>query len=170
MQKLLFSVIDTHVYLFQKVNIGLLERIQPSFIINFGSSTNDKSSSKKDTNRGTNCNESSTKDNNLFECPKEACICSFFKYGNLLRHLSIGHHRKMFEKTSLIDTAKKLYHSKLETSGNRRVISLSLEHSTFDSSDLDRLPQLNMGWGLPVLNAPVRFTVKQKQFLDVSYC
>jgi hypothetical protein len=75
----------------------------------------------------------------------------------------------MAEKISLLDTAKTLYHSKLTTSENRRVISLSLEYSTFDSIDFDQLPQLAVGWALPVAHAPVRFNVKQKQFLDVSY-
>ena len=75
----------------------------------------------------------------------------------------------MPEKTSLLDTAKKLYHSKLITSENRKVISLSLEHSTFDSNNFDQLPQLNTGWALPVAHVPVRFSARQKQFLDVSY-
>ena len=105
---------------------------------------------------------------NLFECPEEACICSFIKYGNLLRHLAIGNHRRVPEKTTLLDTAKKLYHSKLMAGDSKTVISLSFQHALFNSSDFEEVPQLDMGWGLPVMRPPVRFSIKQKEFLDVS--
>jgi hypothetical protein len=61
-----------------------------------------------------------------------------------------------------------LYHSKLVNAENRRIISLSLDHITFDSNNFDQLPQLTIGWGLPVARPLVRFTFKQKQFLNVS--
>ena len=48
------------------------------------------------------------------------------------------------------------------------MISLSLESITFDSSNFDEVPTLEMGWGLPTARAPVRYTIKQKQFLQVS--
>ncbi|CAF1277391.1 unnamed protein product [Rotaria sordida] len=155
--------------IYGKVNISLLDVIQPSSIINFGSSSNTNSPPEKDANLNVESIESSNKHTNLFECPEEACICSYIKYGNLLRHLAIGHHRKMPEKLILLDTAKKLYHSKLVAAENKTVISLSPQHALLDPNNFDQLPQLNMGWGLPVVRPPVRFSIKQKQFLDESF-
>ena len=74
----------------------------------------------------------------------------------------------MVEKVTLIDTAKNFYHSKLLAADNKRVISLSADHVTFDSNNFEQLPVLNMGWGLPVVHPPTRFNIKQKEFLDVS--
>lgn len=89
------------------------------------------------------------------------------KYGNLLRHLALGDHHKIPEKITLLDTAKKLFHSKLANSENKRVISLSSEHILFDSNNFDQLPELKIGWALPSTRSPVRFSVKQKK---ISRC
>lgn len=96
------------------------------------------------------------------------CIRSFVKYGNLIEHLAHGNHRRMAEKCTLLDTAKKHYHAKLINAEEKRLMSLSLEESIFDFNNFNDLPELNIGWGLPVNNPPVRFTPKQKQYLNVS--
>lgn len=145
----------------------MLEKIQSSSNINFGSSASSHSSSRDNTNRNDH-DEYVTEHTNLFECPEETCICSYINYGNLLRHLSTGRHHIMPERTTLLDTAKKLYHSKLTSSESKRIISVFVENFTFDSVHFDQLPQLNMGWGLPVSLPPVRFSRKQKEFLNVS--
>ncbi|CAF1685489.1 unnamed protein product [Adineta ricciae] len=67
------------------------------------------------------------------------------------------------------DTAKKLYHGKLLTAENKRMIPLSVESITFDSSNFDEVPPLEMGWGLPTARAPIRYTIKQKQFLQEKF-
>lgn len=148
----------------------MLELINVSSTITFSSSTHDNPSSalaidQIDTDDKVNINSNTS---NLFECPEEGCTRSYMKYGNLMRHLAIGDHEKQPEKITLIDTAKKLYHSKLSAAENKRVISLSIEHIMFDASNFDRAPIPKLGWALPTTNPPIRFNIKQKQFLQVN--
>ena len=146
-----------------------MELINPSELIVFGSTIQTSMSAKtSDESKTISHLYTNDNNNNIFECPEEGCVHSFFKYGNLMRHLAIGDHRKEPERFTLIDTAKRLYHTKLLTAENKRMISLSLESITFDSSNFDEVPVLEMGWGLPTARAPVRYTIKQKQFLQVS--
>ena len=99
---------------------------------------------------------------------QKAVYARTLNMGNLIRHLAVADHRYRREKTTLLDTAKTLYHRKLTTAENKKIIALSLDHTTLDSNDFERLSQLNLGWGLPKQNPPVRFTIIQKRFLDVS--
>ncbi|CAF4478486.1 unnamed protein product [Rotaria sp. Silwood2] len=115
------------------------------------------------------CTESIDQAANIFECPEEACISSFVKYGNLLRHLAIGNHRHIPEKVTLMDTAKKMFHTRLSNADNKRVISLSSNDVVLDSNNCDQVPELTVGWALPVTRPPVRFTNKQKKFLDEKF-
>ena len=147
----------------------MIDLIQPSPTITFGSSTSYTSTTTASTNVNVEGgSESSNDTTTLFECPVESCICSYVKYGNLLRHLAVGDHRKKREKRTSLDVAKILYHQKLASVENQRIISLSLDHITIDSTDFDQLPKLKTGWGLPKQHASVRFSIRQKEFLDVS--
>lgn len=104
---------------------------------------------------------------NLFECPEDTCVRSFVKYGNLLTHLTYGKHKRIAEKASLLDTAKKYYHARLTDPEEKRIISFSLEETVSSFDDSNEFTPMNMGWALPTINPPVRFTPKQKQFLNV---
>ncbi len=90
--------------------------------ITFGSSIKSNSLSAVNANSTVESVASSNESSCLFECPEEGCVRSFIKYGNLLRHLTVGDHRKMSEKTNLLDTVKKLYHSKLSNAENKKII------------------------------------------------
>ena len=74
---------------------------------------------------------------------------------------------KFQKKTTLFDTAKRLCHSRFVAAENR-VISLSSDGTTFHSNNSAEVSELTVGWALPVTHPPVRFTAKQKKFLDVS--
>lgn len=154
--------------LFQRVNLGLLDKIKQSNFINFGSTTGNDSPSIMDKTVDAEIHGSQTETIKLFECPDESCVSSFVKYGNLLRHLSVGNHRQISEKMTLLDTAKKVYQERLAASTIKKVVSLSSESILFDASNFEQLPKPNTGWALPVIHPPIRFTMKQKQFLDVS--
>ena len=104
----------------------------------------------------------------LFDCPEDLCIRSFIKYRNLLAHLCHGSHKRLAEKHTLIDTAKKQYHAKLINAEEKRILSLSLQENDFDADDYSELPPVKIGWALPVINPPIRFSNKQKEFLNVS--
>lgn len=146
----------------------MLDLIQPSPVISFSSSNNNSSSPRSEKDLKVQNTKSVESENTLYDCPEDTCICTFVKYGNLLRHLEFGRHHKMAEKTTLLDSAKRMYHDKLQKSENKRIISLTLDHSVFDSTDFDRLPPVNVGWALPAAQVYARFNTKQKKFLDVS--
>ncbi|CAF3133213.1 unnamed protein product [Rotaria sp. Silwood2] len=152
-----------------KVTIGSLDLIKSSPEIIFGSSANNNLSSSIDESLNGECTESIDQIANIFECPEEACISSFVKYGNLLRHLAVGNHRHIPEKVTLMDTAKKMFHSRLANADNKRIISLSPNDFVFDSNNCDQVPELTVGWALPVTRPPVRFTNKQRKFLDEKF-
>lgn len=102
----------------------------------------------------------------FFDCPEEGCIRKFVKYGNLLAHLTHGSHKRIAERCSLMDIAKKTYHAKLNSAEEKRILSLSLEADCELVEYLDS-PNTEEGWALPVINPPTRFSVKQKQYLNV---
>ncbi|CAF1386902.1 unnamed protein product, partial [Didymodactylos carnosus] len=66
----------------------------------------------------------------LYECPEEGCVASFIKNGYLINHITSGKHRRKVERISMKDQGIHLYHSKLETIGDRRMISLMLESTS----------------------------------------
>ena len=74
----------------------------------------------------------------------------------------------MSEKITLFDTTKRLFHSRLAAAEEKRVISLSSDGTIFHSNNSAQVPELTVGWPLPVTHLPARFSVKQKKFLDVS--
>ena len=155
-------------YALQKAAIKSLHIIQPSTKIVFGSAAINIILSAEDENLNIECTESVNETTSLFECPEETCVSSFVKYGNLLRHLTIGNHRQMSEKITLLDTAKRLFHSRLIAAENKRVISSSSYGTIFQSNNSAQVPKFTVGWPLPVTRPPVRFTVKQKKSSDVS--
>lgn len=117
-----------------------------------------------DSSKAATSNASSS----LFDCPEDLCIRSFVKYGNLLAHLSHGSHKRIAEKHSLIDTAKRQYHAKLINGEEKRILSLCLQENNFDADDYNNLSPVEVGWALPITNPPVRFSQTQKEYLNVS--
>ncbi|CAF1541263.1 unnamed protein product [Didymodactylos carnosus] len=71
----------------------------------------------------------------LYDCPEEECAASFIRYGNLTQHLCTGKHRRRIERSSMRDMGMTMYHSKLENTGVRSMISLQLEETTPDDDD-----------------------------------
>lgn len=157
-----------YVSMFQTVTISSLEKFRPSALVTYSSSSKKTVSVSSSTESDVEANQSIVSIPRLFECSEDACVCVFMKFGNLLRHFAVGGHRRLLEKSNLLDTAKKTYQSKLATADNKRLVSLSLEQASFDPADFDELPEIGKGWALPIARKSVRFTDKQRQYLNVS--
>ena len=146
-----------------------LNLASPAPKIFFGCPSNEDVSTTKekldvDSSKAATSNASSS----LFDCPEDLCIRSFVKYGNLLAHLSHGSHKRIAERHTLIDTAKRQYHAKLINGDEKRMLSLCLEENDFHADDYNDLSPVEVGWALPITNPPVRFSQMQKEYLNVS--
>ena len=161
-----FDTSTAYACIFQAAMIGLLDKVNPSSMVTFTSSSKITVAASTTTNTNDGSMKRSSAIPRLFECTEEGCIRSFAKFGNLLIHLTVGNHCRLVEKFSLLDTAKKTYQSKLGVAEKRRLLSLSLEQVSFDPNDYD-LPELHKGWELPIACIHGKFTVKQKEYMNV---
>ena len=137
--------------------------------IEFGSSADKRSAMGNEKNAIDIESERAGGNGNLFACPEDMCVRSFVKYGNLLAHLNREDHRCVPEKSNLLDTAKKYYHAKLTSAEERDLLSLSIDATERYANDSIESKPFQIGWALPSINPPVRFTPKQKQYLNVSH-
>ena len=96
----------------------------------------------------------------------EGCTAEFMKFGNYLNHIIIGNHRLTVEKSSMKDTAMKIYHSKLEKVENRRIISLDMSLTQMID---DEPTVLSRGWALPIRKANTEFSPKQRTYLRKKF-
>ena len=97
---------------------------------------------------------------------EEGCTAEFITFGKYINHIIIGNHRRAVEKSSMKDTAMKIYHSKLEEVENRRIISLDL--SLIQTID-DESNVLSKGWALPIRKPNTEFSSKQRMYLRKKF-
>ncbi|CAF1119387.1 unnamed protein product [Didymodactylos carnosus] len=104
----------------------------------------------------------------LYECPEEGCVAPFIKNDYLINHITSGKHRRKVERISMKDQGMQLYHSKLETIGDRRMISLMLESTsaTKYQTNIVRLPR---GWALPKERIVTRLNPAQTRYLTKKF-
>ena len=102
-----FDMSTSYASVFQAAMIGLLDKVKPSSMVTFTSSSKITVAASTATNTNDGLMTRSSAIPRLFECSEEGCIRSFAKFGNLLVHLAVGNHCRLVEKYSLLDTAKK---------------------------------------------------------------
>jgi len=84
----------------------------------------------------------------LFMCPEEGCLKSFFKDGNLQRHLLRGTHSFLPERTNLQDEAIQSYSNQLENIRNVPYFPEMQEALQVFYLPHDEVNRLEMGWAL----------------------
>jgi len=89
-----------------------------------------------------------TKPLKLFMCPEEGCLKSFFKDGNLQRHLLRGTHSFLPERTNLQDQAIQSYSNQLENIRNVPYFPEMQEALQVFYLPHDEVNRLEMGWAL----------------------
>lgn len=166
---ILFQSDDVHPCSFQNIRIPSIKLVNTVQSIIFGSSSKHDLPEMRIPNSQSLQADGAHSKGIFFECLEELCVRKFVKYGNLLAHLAHGNHKRIPERCSLIDFAKKFYHAKLRSAEEKRILSLSLEEADLEPNDCFDSPTMDKeGWALPVTNPPTRFSPKQKQFLNVS--
>ncbi|KAI8490860.1 hypothetical protein Bbelb_312790 [Branchiostoma belcheri] len=101
----------------------------------------------------------------IFPCPEDSCIRVYKTFKGLEEHIAVGKHRRRLERETLLDKAKLKYAERLEQ-GPSAVPhvepSLQLEAKR-------NTPCPQQGWALRSPKKPVRFTIKQKTYLDRQF-
>ncbi|KAI8493831.1 hypothetical protein Bbelb_281780 [Branchiostoma belcheri] len=101
----------------------------------------------------------------IFPCPEDSCIRVYKTLKGLEEHIAVGKHRRRLERETLLDKAKLKYAERLEQ-GPSAVPhvepSLQLEAKR-------NTPCPQQGWALRSPKKPVRFTIKQKTYLDRQF-
>ena len=103
------------------------------------------------------------KNNALFSCPSDTCICTFQKHSSLEYHILYGKCKLLKEKNTLLDQAKLLYVQKLsEGISTQPIISGT-------STDVQSAEQLLQGWALKQSKKNARFNDNQKAYPDERF-
>ncbi len=103
------------------------------------------------------------KNNALFSCPSEGCVCTFQKHSSLEYHILYGKCKLLKERNTLLDQAKLLYVQKLsEGTSTQPTISGTLTNV----QSAEPLPQ---GWALKQSKKNTRFNDNQKAYLDERF-
>ncbi|XP_066270491.1 uncharacterized protein [Branchiostoma lanceolatum] len=99
----------------------------------------------------------------LFPCPEDSCVKVYQTHRGLEAHVAVGRHQRQLERETLLDKAKLAYAEKLEQ-GPSEVPHLepSLEASR-------TTPSPQQGWALRNPKKHVRFSSKQKEYLDKRF-
>jgi hypothetical protein len=106
-------------------------------------------------------NESTDDTSKLFTCPNEACIKSFQRYASLENHLQYGRCELKQEKESMFDRAKITYHKKL--------LQTQTAPPTLEARQIEKCTSQSaakQGWALKTSKKSIRFSEKQKAYLD----
>ena len=99
----------------------------------------------------------------LFSCPTEGCIKVYERHASLEKHISFGKCKMLPEKETLLDKAKKAYHTLLQEDIST---SKALGASAVESTEGDILPE---GWALKSAKKSARFTEAQKKYLEEKF-
>ena len=96
----------------------------------------------------------------LFSCPEEGCVRVYMRYKNLENHLACGNHKRISDKETFHDKAKILYGERV-SSDVRPVPSLNASVTDVPVDEIH-----TKGWALAKKRAEVRFSAKQKDYLN----
>ena len=108
--------------------------------------------------------DGATKDATVsFSCPNEGCIKVYERHSSLEKHMSFGKCRMMPEKETLLDKAKKTYHTLLQEDVSN---AKSLGASVVETTDGVSLPE---GWALKTAKKSTRFNEAQKKYLEEKF-
>ena len=99
----------------------------------------------------------------LFSCPNEGCVKVYERHSSLEKHLSFGKCRMVPEKETLLDKAKKTYHTLLQE-GNSTAKLLGVRE--VEATDGFCLPE---GWALKTAKKSARFSDAQKKYLEEKF-
>ena len=102
----------------------------------------------------------------MFTCPEQSCTKTFIRYSALERHCEFGAHARSLEKITLQDRAKIYYAKNLQEGQTRKQQSLQVSGAVSTLHSSEKCP---MGWALKSSTRKVRFTERQKEFLDLQY-
>ena len=99
----------------------------------------------------------------LFSCPNEGCVKMYERHSSLEKHVSFGKCQLMPEKETLLDKAKKTYHTLLQedTSTAKALVARAVE-----ATDGFCLPE---GWVLKTAKKSARFNDAQKKYLKLKF-
>ena len=103
------------------------------------------------------------KNNALFLCPSEGCVCTFQKHSSLEYHILYGKCKLLKERNTLLDQAKLLYVQKM-SEGTSTQPTISGTSTNVQSAE--PLPQ---GWALKQSKKNTRFNDNQKAYLDERF-
>ena len=98
----------------------------------------------------------------IFSCPEEGCTKSFVRYSSMERHCEYGVHVRVLEKVTLQDRAKLSYARRLEEGQTKPLPSVIVTGSP-------HCFLLDKGWGLKSKAKAVRFSEKQKTFIEGKF-
>jgi len=112
-------------------------------------------------------NDDGESDSKLFTYPVEGCVKSFQRYTSLDRHLQCGKCQLQQEKLSVMDKSKLVYQEKL-LSGNARQPAIPIVSAQLDAEVPPTLAS-TQGWALKAVKKSVRFSRKQKEYLDEMF-
>ena len=99
----------------------------------------------------------------LFSCPNEGCVKMYERYSSLEKHVSFGKCRMMPEKETLLDKAKKTYHTLLQEDTSA---AKALGVKAVEATDGFCLPE---GWALKSARKSARFNDAQKKYLEEKF-
>lgn len=105
----------------------------------------------------------------LYECPDHGCIMKFIYAGNLARHILLGKHRKIPDKTSLRDYALNLFVRKVEELDLQRTIPIIQDMLVALENTEGLTKKLVVGWALKKKKSYTKFTRNATQFLDEMF-
>ncbi|CAF1482669.1 unnamed protein product [Adineta ricciae] len=135
-------------------------------MIDYTDSDDSKATDVEDENNDQS-NSTDTLDDQLFECLVDACVASYRYHAHLLRHYTIGKHKLKLEKYSLIDKSRLIFHQKLTTNYSHSTPLLSI--TVIPAANNSTIPALPEIWALQNAKPNVRFSDKQKQFLQEKF-
>ena len=102
----------------------------------------------------------------MFTCPEESCTKTFIRYSALERHCEFGAHTRSLERITLQDRAKISYAKNLQEGQTKKQQSLPVNGAAATHRASDKC---QMGWALKSSAKKVRFSQKQKNFLDAKF-
>ena len=99
----------------------------------------------------------------LFSCPNEGCVKMYERHSSLEKHVFFGKCRMKPEKETLLDKAKKTYHTLLQEDSST---TKTLEVKAVEATDGFCLPE---GWALKSAKKSARFNDAQKKYLEEKF-
>lgn len=99
----------------------------------------------------------------LFSCPNEGCVKMYERHSSLEKHVLFGKCRMKPEKETLLDKAKKTYHSLLQEDSST---AKALGVKAVEATDGFCLPE---GWALKSAKKSARFNDAQKKYLEEKF-